>query len=82
MKAINTMTDEEYDGRLRDAAFRMHKVLHRLIDREASESRSADNAGDEDRALKHDFNARALSMAAEALLASHPVAKRKAGPTS
>lgn len=73
MRAINTMYSVEYNLRLRNAAARMSKTIARLMDEELAASRKADNAGDGESALKHDFNARALSLASQALLITEKV---------
>ena len=68
MKAINTMTDDEYNRRLYEASKRMFKTIARIMDMELLTSTKADNDGQEEIALKHDFKARALSLAAHTLL--------------
>lgn len=70
MRAINTMKFDEYAKRLSDAMQRMYKTLSRLSDEETSKSRIADNKGDEEEALRHEFNARAIDWAMNAIVLS------------
>lgn len=67
MRAINTMQKEEYAERLSEAMRRMSKKIYRLMDEEDSLSTKADNQGDEEKALLHAFNSRALIWASEAI---------------
>ena len=67
MRAINTMQKEEYAERLSEAMRRMSKKIYRLMDEEDSLSTKADNQGDEEKALLHAFNSRALFWASEAI---------------
>lgn len=68
MRAINTMQKEEYAERLSEAMRRMSKKIYRLMDEEDSLSTKADNQGDEEKALLHAFNSRALLWASEAIV--------------
>ena len=67
MRAINTIQKEEYAERLSEAMRRMSKKIYRLMDEEDSLSTKADNQGDEEKALLHAFNSRALFWASEAI---------------
>ena len=67
MKAINNIPKEEYAELLSEAMRRMSKKIYRLMDEEDSLSTKADNQGDEEKALRHAFNSRALLWASEAI---------------
>lgn len=67
MRAINNMSKEEYAELLSEAIRRMSKKIYRLMDEEDSLSTKADNQGDEEKALRHAFNSRALLWASEAI---------------
>ena len=67
MRAINTIPVDEYNERLSEAMQRMSKKIYRLMDEEDSLSTKADNQGDEEKALRHAFNSRALLWASEAI---------------
>lgn len=68
MRAINTIPGDEYNERLSEAMQRMSKKIYRLMDEEDSLSTKADNQGDEEKALRHAFNSRALLWASEAIV--------------
>ena len=68
MRAINTIPQDEYAGRLFEAMQRMSKKIYRLMDQEDSLSTKADNQGDKEKALRHAFNSRALLWASEAIV--------------
>lgn len=68
MRAINTIPGDEYNERLSEAMRRMSKKIYRLMDEEDSLSTKADNQGDEEKALRHAFNSRALLWASEAIV--------------
>ena len=68
MRAINTIPGDEYTERLSEAMQRMSKKIYRLMDEEDSLSTKADNQGDEEKALRHSFNSRALLWASEAIV--------------
>lgn len=70
MKAINTIPREEYAQMLFEAVRIIRKHLSRLADEETAKSRTADNKGDEDEALRHHFRAEVLNMAANYLTKS------------
>ena len=70
MKAINTISRDEYTDRLFEAMRRMSKKISRLADEEDSLSQVADNKGDEEKALRHAFNRMALFWASEAITMS------------
>lgn len=67
MKAPNTINRDEYARMLFEACKRMHRRLIRLSDEEASKRHSADNDGNEAKALSHYFNQMALNMAIAAI---------------
>lgn len=67
MRAINTILEEEYVDRLFEAMRRMRKKISMLSDEEDSLSATADNKGDEEKALRHAFNRMALFWASEAI---------------
>ena len=67
MKAINTYTPDEYANELANGLKRMRQALLRLIDEESGKSTDADHKGDEAKAVKHEFNARALRVAYNAM---------------
>ena len=69
MKALNTIPQEEYAERLFKAMQRMTKrIYNRWQFEEESLARKADNQGDEEKALRHEFNAIALDWAAQAII--------------
>lgn len=68
MKAINTIPRDEYGQMLYEAAQIISKRIARLANEEDSESRTADNKGEDENALKHYLRAHALRIAANALL--------------
>ncbi|HIY88169.1 MAG TPA: hypothetical protein H9824_05640 [Candidatus Bacteroides pullicola] len=70
MRAINTIPGDEYAKRLSEAMRRMSKKINRLADEEDSLSMTADNQGDEEKALRHAFNNRALFWASQAIVIS------------
>lgn len=70
MRAINTIPRDEYADRLFEAMRRMGKKISRLSDEEDSLSMTADNKGDEEKALRHAFNRMALFWASEAITMS------------
>ena len=70
MRTINTIQEEEFIKRLSEAMRRMYKKIIRLSDEENSLSTTADNKGDEEKALRHAFNGFALDWAAQAILVS------------
>ena len=70
MRAINTIPSDEYAKRLCEAMRRMSKKINRLADEEDSLSMTADNQGDEEKALRHAFNSRALFWASQAIVIS------------
>ena len=70
MRAINTIPRDEYAKRLCEAMRSMSKKISRLSDEEDSLSTTADNQGDEEKALRHAFNCRALFWAAQAIVIS------------
>lgn len=67
MRAINNIPKEEYAELLSEAMRRMSKKIYRLMDEEDSLSMKSDNQGDEEKALRHAFNSRALLWASEAI---------------
>lgn len=68
MRAINTIPSDEYAKRLCEAMRRMSKKISRLANEEDSLSMTADNKGDEEKALRHVFNSRALFWASQAIV--------------
>lgn len=68
MTAPNTIDREEYAQRLFEACRRMSKRLSSLKDEEYSKEQTADNKGDNEKALKHYFNSVALNLAMSALV--------------
>lgn len=68
MIAPNTISREEYAQRLYAACLRMSKRLSRLKDEEFSKEQTAENKGDNEKALKHYFNSTALNLAMSALV--------------
>lgn len=68
MTAPNTIDREEYAQRLFEACRRMSKRLSSLKDEESGKERTADNKGDNEKALNHYFNTAALNLAMSALL--------------
>ena len=76
MRAINTMPSDEYNKRLSEAMRRMSKKLSRLSDEENTLAMTADNKGNEEKALHHTFNGMALSWAMQALAMSPDMIKR------
>ena len=67
MKAPNTIDESEYAQMLFEACQRMHKRLSDLCFEECSKSRTADNKGEEAKALRSYFNEQALQIAMYAL---------------
>lgn len=67
MTAPNTIKREEYAQMLFEACRRMGKRLSRISDEEANKERTADNNGDDAKALSHYFNQIALNLAIKAL---------------
>lgn len=67
MKAISTYTPEEYAEELANGLKRMRQTLLRLMDEESCKSTDADHKGNEAKAVKHEFNARALQLAYNAM---------------
>lgn len=63
-RSINTIPKDEYDILLRKAVHRMVKKFRILSDEENSNMIKADNHGNYEKAEKHDFNSRALSLMA------------------
>lgn len=63
MKAISTYTPDEYANELAKGLQRMRQTLLRLMDAESGKSTDADHRGDEAKAVKHEFNERALRLA-------------------
>ncbi len=70
MKAINTIPEKEYSICLSTAMRRMCKKLSALIDEECSKMQELDNKGEDEKALIHAFNARALQWATYAITLS------------
>lgn len=70
MRAINTIPKEEYVDRLFQAMSKVRKMMLRIADAEQSEQMRADNAGDEEKALKHCFNHTAIHWATDAITLS------------
>ena len=68
MRAINTMPQEEYAGRLFEAMRRMSKKISRLSGEEDSLYMKAKDNDDEEKALKHRFNSEALGWARQAII--------------
>lgn len=69
MKALNTIPQEEYAERLFAAMQRMRKRIYNHWQfEEESLARKADNQGDEEKALRHEFNTIALDWAAQAIV--------------
>ena len=66
-RAINTIPRNEYYELLSKAASRMRKKINRLIGEEESMQMVCENREEYDKAEIHDFNARALLIALEAI---------------
>lgn len=67
-RAINTIPEIEYNRLLARAAERMRGEIQKMIDKECSLMRLADNFEHYAEAEIHDFNQRALMLAKHALL--------------
>lgn len=66
-RAINTISKEEYNHLLAEAAQRMRAKIGRLIDEECSSMRMFDHLENYGEAERRDFNQRALELAIKAL---------------
>ena len=69
-RSINTIPRDEYYELLSEAASRMRKKINRLIDEEESKQRVCEDREEYEKAEKHDFNARALLIALDAITKS------------
>lgn len=67
MRAISTYTLDEYAEELANGLKRMRQTILRLMDEESGKSTDAEHKGDEVKAVKHEFNARALQLAYNAM---------------
>lgn len=67
MTAPNTIPNEEYAQRMFEACRRMSKRLSNIAFEEDSKCRESDNKGNNEKALAHYFNAKALQLAMAAL---------------
>jgi len=70
MIAPNTIPPKEAAQMYFEAARKITKQLSRLSDEEDSKSRTADNKGDTETALKHWFRSQVLMMAEQAITKS------------
>lgn len=68
MKTINTIPQEEYAERLFEAMRRMSKRIRQMAEGEDSLYMQAKDNDDEERMLKHWFNAMALGWASQAIV--------------
>lgn len=68
MRAINTIPQDEYVGRLFEAMQRMSKKISRMSGEEDSLYMKAKDEGNEEKALKHWFNSSALFWASQAIV--------------
>lgn len=69
-RAINTTPRNEYYELLSEAASRMRKKINRLIGEEESMQMVCENREEYEKAERHDFNARALLIALDAITKS------------
>lgn len=69
-RAINTIPRDEYYKLLSKAASKMYKKICRLIYEEESMQMACENKEEYEKAEMHDFNARALLIALEAITKS------------
>ncbi|WP_071133863.1 hypothetical protein [Millionella massiliensis] len=70
MIAINTIPQERYADLLAQAMGRVRQKLSKLIDEECSKMIQCENQGDDEKALIHEFNIRALQKANNAITLS------------
>lgn len=68
MRAINTIPQDEYAGRLFEAMRRMSKKINRLSDEEDLLYMKAKDNDNEENALEHWFNSEALGWASQAII--------------
>ena len=69
-RSINTIPRDEYYELLSEAASRMRKKIRDLIFEEDSKQLACENREEYEKAEKHDFNARALLIAMDAITKS------------
>lgn len=76
MRAINTMSSEEYAERLSKSMRKMSKKIARLAYEQDYLMMQADNISDKEKTLNHFFNSQALFWAQQALTMSPDMIKR------